>query len=96
VFLFRRYVCCIVVSARIIRAITASWSPWTLYTLYHGTILSDMFTRYTEDFLSIVKVTLRPTVCHSVSLGVKPLLRPKIRFLFLSDSYGFVDLGLPL
>jgi hypothetical protein len=45
---------------------------------------------------SQVKVSLRPTVSRSVSLGVKPHLGPKTRFLLLSDSYGFVNMGHPL
>jgi hypothetical protein len=43
-----------------------------------------------------VRVTLRPTVSRPVSLGVKPRLGPKTRFLLLSDSCGFVDMGCPL
>jgi hypothetical protein len=43
-----------------------------------------------------VKVTLRPTVSQPVSLGVKSNLGPKARFLFLSDSCGFVDVWRPL
>jgi hypothetical protein len=35
---------------------------------------------------------LRPMV----SLGVKPHLQSKIRFLLLLDSSGFVDVGRPL
>jgi hypothetical protein len=42
-----------------------------------------------------VKLTLRPTVNRPVSLGVKPHLGPKTRFLLLSDSCGFVDVGRP-
>jgi hypothetical protein len=37
------------------------------------------------------KVTLRPTVNRPVSLGIKPLLGPKTRFLLLPDSCGFVE-----
>jgi hypothetical protein len=43
-----------------------------------------------------VKVELRPTVSRPVSLGVKPYVGPKTRFLLLSDSCGFVDVGRPL
>jgi hypothetical protein len=43
-----------------------------------------------------VKITLRPTVSRPVCLGAKPYLRPKTRFLLLSDSCGFVDVGRPL
>jgi xanthosine utilization system XapX-like protein len=42
-----------------------------------------------------VRVALRPTVSRPVSLGVKPHLGPKIRFLLLSDSCSFVDVGRP-
>jgi hypothetical protein len=36
---------------------------------------------------------LRPTGSQPVSLGVKPHLGPKKRYLLLSDSCGFVDVG---
>jgi hypothetical protein len=39
---------------------------------------------------------LRPTVSRPVCLGVKPHLRPKTRFLLLSDSCRFLDVGRPL
>jgi hypothetical protein len=42
-----------------------------------------------------VKVMLRQTVSRPVFLGVKPHLGPKARFLLLSDSCGFVDVGRP-
>jgi hypothetical protein len=38
----------------------------------------------------------RPTVSRPVSLGVKPHLGTKSRFLLLSDCCGFVDVGRPL
>jgi hypothetical protein len=38
---------------------------------------------------------LRPTISRPVCLGVKPHLGPKTKFLLLSDSYGFVDVGIP-
>jgi hypothetical protein len=38
---------------------------------------------------------LRPTVFRPVFLGVKPHLGPKSRFLLLSDSCGFVNVGRP-
>jgi hypothetical protein len=41
----------------------------------------------------IVKVQLRRTVSRPVYVGVKPHLGPKTRFLLLSDSCGFVDVG---
>jgi hypothetical protein len=50
VFLRRRYVCCTVVSVRVFRAITASRSLWTLCILCHCTVLSNIYTRYTEVF----------------------------------------------
>jgi hypothetical protein len=40
-----------------------------------------------------VKVMLRPTASRPVCLGVKPHLRPKTRFLLLSDGCVFVDVG---
>jgi hypothetical protein len=40
-----------------------------------------------------VKVTLRLTVCQSVSLGVEPHLWPMTRYLLPFDSYGLVFLG---
>jgi hypothetical protein len=39
---------------------------------------------------------LRSTVTRPVCLGVKPHLEPKNRFLLLSDSCWFVDVGRPL
>jgi hypothetical protein len=39
----------------------------------------------------IVKFMLRPTINLPVSLRVKLHLGPKTRFLWLSDSYGSVD-----
>jgi hypothetical protein len=41
----------------------------------------------------VKSVTLWPTVSWAGILGVKPHLRPETRFLFLSDSCGFVDVG---
>jgi hypothetical protein len=38
---------------------------------------------------------LQPTVSRPVCPGVKPLLGPKTRYLLLSDSFGFVDMGRP-
>jgi hypothetical protein len=43
-----------------------------------------------------VRVMLRPMVCRPVCLGVKHHLGFKTRFLFLSDSCGFVDVVHPL
>jgi hypothetical protein len=43
-----------------------------------------------------VKVTLQPTVSRPVCLGARPHLGLKIRFLLLSDSCRFVDVGRPL
>jgi hypothetical protein len=45
---------------------------------------------------SKVKVTLRLTVCHSVSLGVEPHVGLMTRYLLLLDSYGLVFVGRPL
>jgi hypothetical protein len=42
-----------------------------------------------------VKVMLLPTTSQPVCLGVKPHLRSKTRFLLLSDSCGFFDVGHP-
>jgi hypothetical protein len=42
-----------------------------------------------------VKVTLRPTVSQSVSLGVEPHLGLMTRYLLLLDSYGLVSCGAP-
>jgi hypothetical protein len=47
VFLCRRYVCCTVLSAGHIRTVTASRSLWTLCTLCHCTMLSNIYTTYT-------------------------------------------------
>jgi hypothetical protein len=47
------------------------------------------------DILLIVSVSLRPMVSRSVGHGVKPHLEPKTRFLLLSDSCSFVDVGRP-
>jgi hypothetical protein len=38
----------------------------------------------------------RQMISRPVSLGVKPLLGPKAKFLLLSDSCGLVDVGRPL
>jgi hypothetical protein len=46
--------------------------------------------------LTKVKVMLQLMVSLPVSLGVKPHLGPKTRFLLLSDNYGFVDVRHPL
>jgi hypothetical protein len=43
-----------------------------------------------------IKVMLRPTVNQSVILGVKPQLGPKIIFLLLLESCGFVYVWHPL
>jgi hypothetical protein len=45
---------------------------------------------------SQIESLLRPTVSRSVSLGVNPQLGPKTRFLLLSHSCRFVDVGRPL
>jgi hypothetical protein len=39
---------------------------------------------------------LRSTVSRPVCLGVRPHLGPETRFLLLSNSCGFVDVGAPL
>jgi hypothetical protein len=39
---------------------------------------------------------LRSTVSRPIYLGAKPHLGPETRFLLLSDSCGFVDVGRPL
>jgi hypothetical protein len=46
--------------------------------------------------LSKVKITLRLTVCQSVSLGVEPHLGPMTRYLLLFDSCDLVFVGRPL
>jgi hypothetical protein len=43
-----------------------------------------------------VKVLLWSTVSQPVSLGVKPHLGPRTRYLLLSDSRCFFDVGRPL
>jgi hypothetical protein len=43
-----------------------------------------------------VKVTLRLTVCQSVSLGFEPHMGLMTRYLLLFDSYGPVFVGCPL
>jgi hypothetical protein len=50
VSLWRRYVCCTVVSARVYPHFTASRSLWTLCTLCCRTVSSNIYTRYTEVF----------------------------------------------
>jgi hypothetical protein len=50
------------------------------------TSLSDLHT---------VIVTLRETVCQSVSLGVEPHLGLMTRYLLFFDSYGLVSCGAP-
>jgi hypothetical protein len=40
-----------------------------------------------------VKVMLLPVVSQPVCLGIKPHLGPKVRFLLLSDSWGYVVVG---
>jgi hypothetical protein len=50
-----------------------------------------------SDWLQIkVKVMLRPTISWLICLGVKLHVGPKARFLSLSDSCGYVDVGCPL
>jgi hypothetical protein len=51
--------------------------------------------RYISSLNTIVKVKVmfRPTVSRPVYLGVKPHLRPKTKFLLLSDICGFVHVG---
>jgi hypothetical protein len=43
-----------------------------------------------------IEVMLRPTVHRPVSLGVKPYLGPKGRFLLMSKICRFVDVGRPI
>jgi hypothetical protein len=43
-----------------------------------------------------IEVVLRPTVSRPICLVFKPPYRPKTRFLLLSGSCGFVDVGRPL
>jgi hypothetical protein len=42
------------------------------------------------------KVKLRPTVSRSISLDVKPHVGAKTRYLLLSDSCCFFNIGPPL
>jgi hypothetical protein len=70
----------------------AKFKPLTLYML--GFALSNFANIFTASFK--VKVTLRLTVCQSVSLGIEPHLGPMTRYLFLSDSYVLVSVGSPL
>jgi hypothetical protein len=42
------------------------------------------------------KVTLRPKLSKSVSLGVEPHMGLMNRYLLLFDSYGLVFMGHPL
>jgi hypothetical protein len=50
IFLCRRYFCCAVVSARVYPPVMASRWLWTLRTRCHCTVLSNIYTRYTEVF----------------------------------------------
>jgi hypothetical protein len=47
----------------------------------------------TASRIQRVRVTLRPTVSRSVSLGVEPRLGHMTRYYVLLDSYGFVSLA---
>jgi hypothetical protein len=50
---------------------------------------------YVENFSSL-HIEAKVTVSRPVCLVVKPHLGPKTRFLLLSGSCGFVDVGRPL
>jgi hypothetical protein len=51
---------------------------------------------WSQIYLNLGNTTkTEPTVSRSVCLGVKPHLGPKTRFLLLSDSCEFVDVGRP-
>jgi hypothetical protein len=49
-----------------------------------------LLTLASADPCAKVKVTLRPTVGQSVSLGVEPYLGLMTRYLVLFDGYGLV------
>jgi hypothetical protein len=66
------------------------------FTLWRFWESSEFFPQSTDCLFTQVKVMLRLTVSWSLSLGVKPYLGLKARFLLLSDNCGFGDVGRPL
>jgi hypothetical protein len=56
-------------------------------------LLNWTFGEYRLNFFSQLQHWLQPTVSRPVYLGVNPHLRPNTRFVLLSDSCGFADVG---
>jgi hypothetical protein len=70
---------------------------WRFCSLLHVYVFRNGVSSSTRGVdLSQVKVKLWPTVGQPISLGNKPLLGPKIRFVLVSDCCGFVDVRRPL
>jgi hypothetical protein len=76
------------------------WLLLVTHSLYWVVTLLALTLSHSLTLLSVfqqvrVKDMSRPTVSRSVCLGVKPQLGPQTRFLLLSDSLEFVDVGRP-
>jgi hypothetical protein len=67
-----------------------------LKTIYFALYTTPLSVQALQNWLCQVKIMLRPTISRPGCLGVKPHLGHKARFLLLSDSCAFVDVGRPL
>jgi hypothetical protein len=75
----------------VINCCWSSSAQW--FSVQSSTGLLTIFNCLTSLVEVKVNVILRPTASRPVYLGVKPHLRSKTRFLLLSGSCGFVDVG---